>query len=731
MLPPTGHPTFLHRSGAAGKMQVLTRHRAQRPVSAAFARLVAAGLLARLLFPASAAAASELEYGLEQHLLQRIELRGNVLVPADDLKAIMKIREPRPLHPITLLGFGDRTALYQPHLLDAELRLLTRYYRQRGFHQVSVQLDSVETVAASRGDVLHISIAEGPRTYLDTVGIVVVGADSLVAAETDTDALLADLRHVAGVPAPADLNDLGIDIYRLRTRLWERGHMLAEIRPVMTTAATDDPARRLARLVYEIAPGKAYRITGITVEGRRLTRLDLIGRELSLASGDVFRWSEIEASQQRLLDTSLFRDVNFRPIDTDTVGGTTRLLVEVVERKPAYYEFGFGVGSRERIRLLAAWGHNNLFGTGQRLRAGSRTSLNYEDVQRLTDGPVRPELNYRYDLLHTYPGVLGRLRLDSSLYVGKETRGESGLNLMSRGLSVGTRFGSGPRVSHIVEARIEEVDPSLHPDAKAPLRTAFEASDLRPRDTRSLGWSYQNEGRDDPLRPRRGATRTTRLEVAGGPLGGDNSFVKVSASWQGYRSFPLGGVLAMRASAGIVRPYAGSLARGADGVPYQERFFAGGATTVRGYLERSLGPQITDQAVLDSLELASDVPLSNQPARGGNYLLLTNVEWRFPLPLLRSWRVDGVAFVDGGNVWENARDIRLRSFRWRSYARSSQDDASTKLWDYRYSVGCGVRVDTPVGPVRLDAGFPLKRALLSDSVVEDKVIYHFSLGFPF
>lgn len=741
MLPRTGHPTFLHRSGATGKMQVRIPHRAEPPGRSPRAFLAAAGLLVCVLAAAAASAESELEFGLQQHLLQRIELRGNVAVPAADLKAVMKIREKRSFHPLAILGFGDRTALYQPHLLDAELRLLTRYYRQRGFHQVSVQLDSVQTDVDERGDVLHISIVEGPQTILDVVEVVIADAAEPVADAVDADGddvevldpekLLADLHYVAGVAAPADLNDLGTDIYLLRTRLWERGHMLAQIRPVMTTSATADPARRLAHLVYEIAPGKIYRIAGITVEGRRLTRLDLIGRELSMKPGDLFRWSEVEASQRRLLDTSLFRDVGFRPVDTDSVAGTTRLLVEVVERKPAYYEFGLGVGSRERIRLLAAWGHNNLFGTGQRLRASSRNSLNYEDVQRLTDGPVHPELNYRYDLLHTYPGVLGRLRLDSGVYVGKETRGESGLNLMSRGLSVGTRFGSGPRVSHAVEARIEEVDPSLHPDAKAPLRAAFEASDLRPRDTRSLGWSFQNEGRDDPLRPRRGETQTTRLEVAGGPLGGDNSFVKVSASWQGYRSFPLGGVLAMRASAGIVRPYAGSRARGADGVPYQERFFAGGATTVRGYLERSLGPQITDQAVLDSLELASDVPLSDQPARGGNYLLLTNVEWRFPLPLLRSWRLDGVAFVDGGNVWENARDIRLRSFRWRSYARASQDDASTKLWDYRYSVGCGVRLDTPVGPVRLDAGFPLKRALLSDSVTEDKVIYHFSLGFPF
>jgi outer membrane protein insertion porin family len=172
-------------------------------------------------------------------------------------------------------------------------------------------------------------------------------------------------------------------------------------------------------------------------------------------------------------------------------------------------------------------------------------------------------------------------------------------------------------------------------------------------------------------------------------------------------------------------------------VPYQERFFAGGVSSVRGYQERSLGPQITDTAVRDSLELANSVPLSDQPARGGNYLLLTNVEWRFPMPLLKSWRVSGVCFVDGGNVWERARDIQLRSFRWRSYPRDPDDASATTLWDYRWSFGGGIRVDTPVGPVRMDVGLPLKRALQTDPenagavIIEDKVIYHFSLGFPF
>jgi len=675
-----------------------------------------------------AGAVSELDYGLDQHLLYRIQIDGNETYTDNDLKGILKIREPRWFHPLMIIGLSDRKARYQPHLLEAELKLVARYYHQRGFHDVAVALDSVEADPEGRGDVINISIIEGPRTYLSDVSFT---------GETDLDPadLLDGLRYKTGVPAPADLNALGSDIYLMRTRYWELGHLDASIVPTMTIEETDAPDRNDASLVYAIDTGPAYTIGSVTVEGQKLSRPELISRELSVKEGDLFRWSNVERSQRQLLETALFRDVSFVPVNADTVAGTTDLLVQVVERKPGYYEFGFGVGSRERIRLLAAWGHNNLFGTGQRLRLRTRNYLNYEDVQRLSGGTADPELNYHYDILHTYPRLLGKFTLDTNIYLALETRGESGLNLETQGLSFGTRFKGGPRVVNTFRLRVEEVDPNLHPDAKQSMRDDYEASDLRSSDTRSVGWDFYEERRNDPLRPERGTLRTLQFEVGGGPLGGDNSFVKLSAGMHGYTRTPLGGVLAWRLSAGAVKPYAGSRDRGADGVPYQERFFAGGASTVRGYLQRSLGPQITDQAVLDSLQLASDVPLSDHPARGGNYLLLTNVEWRFPMPLLSKWNVNGVAFVDGGNVWERAEDIRLRSFRWRSFPRDPDEESATKLWDYRYSVGGGVRIDTLVGPIRLDVGFPLKRAKLSvadaETETEAKVIYHFSLGFPF
>lgn len=686
--------------------------------------LRALALAGCLLLPVAAAAVSELDYGLQQHRLRRIVLHGNTTFSDGRIKSLLRIREPRRFYPLMLLGLSDPTARYEPHMLQSELRLIERFYGQQGFHTARATLDSVVSDPEGRGDTVYIGIREGPRTWIRRL----VFSGDIPLPE---DVLRRGLHYREGRPAPADLRDLGNDIYTLRTRFWERGYLRVRITPELTPGAPEDSLNLAATLTYHIRAGRPYRIRRLLVEGNRRTRRRLIEDNLHFRPGDLFRWSAIVASQAQLLRTALFRDVSFTPTDLDTATGTTDLRLQVVERRPAYVEVGAGVGSRERVRVLTAWGHNNLGGTGQRLQLRARNALNYEDVQRLSDGPVSPELNYDYRVIHYLPNVLGHRGLDTNLFLHKDTRGESGLNLETIGLNVGMALHGGQRINSRIQARVERVDPSLHPDARAPLREAFEASDLTASETHAVDWLYSDAAIDSPLRPRRGSVLSWRLGLAGGPLGGDHSFWKLSANWHHYGRFPLGGVLAVRIGAGVVRPYGASTARGPDGVPYQERFFAGGVSSVRGYAERSLGPQITDPAELDSLQLANGVPLPDRPARGGNYLLLTNAEWRLPLPSLGNWRLEGVLFLDGGNVWENAKDIRLRGFRLRSYPRDPADPKATRLWDYRYSVGPGLRLLTPIGPVRFDVGFPLKRARLSPTQVEDAVVYHFSLGYPF
>lgn len=673
-----------------------------------------------LLWPAAVLADEELDYGLETHRLARIQLTGNTTFSDNDLKGVLRIREPSWTRPLN-------TPTYRPHLVETQVNLIKNYYRNRGFHQVRAELDSITTLP-DKGDVLHISITEGLRTMIRRVTL------------SDTTAVgAAALRQVMylkeGRPAPADLNGFGGDIYAMRDVLRNATYLQALVIPSMVITPHSTGTGFWADVDYRIEPGPAFSVGKVVLRGNDNTRDNLLTREMEIAAGDPLRWSKVEESRRQLLVTSLFRDVSISPVRVDTLRGVADLRVQVIERRPAFYEVGVGVGSLERIRLLAAWGHNNLWGTGRRVQLRARTAWNLEDVVGTPSSFNEGQINYWVDADYVNPRMRdSRYSFDLGAYLKRETRGESGLNLATHGFNVGTTWKASRRVTNNVYLGLKITDPSVHPYAPDDLKDRFAQTGVALSQTRSWNWGIYIDHRNDLYRPTGGMYTTATAKLAGGLMGGDYSFFRWSAAWHNYHSMPVGGVLALRVMVGGARPYGRSLDLGADGVPYDDRFFAGGASTVRGYGHNSLGPQVQDQEELDFLNYTSENLLPDNPARGGNYLMLTNIEYRFPLPWLKRWKLSSVMFFEGGNVWAEAGDIRMEAFRLTSDPGDPLDPGSTKSWDYRYSYGTGVRLDTPIGPVRVDVGFPLKRAnyVSADrNVTDPKSVWHFSLGYPF
>ena len=173
---------------------------------------------------------------------------------------------------------------------------------------------------------------------------------------------------------------------------------------------------------------------------------------------------------------------------------------------------------------------------------------------------------------------------------------------------------------------------------------------------------FTRDTRDNPLNPTRGWFHMARFEAAGGPvLGGKTRILKGTAVSKMFHS--LGGA---SAAAQLRLGYA-SFGDNAERVSSTERFHLGGGSTVRGYAERSLG---------------SPDAFGNYR---GNLMLLSNLELRIPVK-----GVVGIgAFMDAGNLWDEIADLKEEGLK-----------AAT---------GCGVRVLTPIGPVRADVGFPLSR----------------------
>lgn len=698
------------------------RRRPGLPFAAVVATLVLTFLAA--VAPSSplvgaALADDELDFGLQSHRLSGVDLTGNLTFPTDQLKRIMRLEEGSWMRPL-------REARYQPHLVETQIRLLKNYYLNRGFHQVITRVDSI-TVDKSGGDVLHISVVEGSCTTIRSLTF--SGCEPVSEAR-----LRAAVTLHEGSPAPADLNAFGTDIYALREILRDETYLDALVTPELTLKPADEDGGYTADLNYRILTGKSYRINNIMLSGNELTVDRLVRRELEVQTGDSLRWGRVEDTRRNLLGTSLYRDVNINAVNADTLVGVADLSVHVVERRPAYYELGVGVGSLERVRVLAAWGHNNLWGTGKKVQARARGSWNVEDVVGSPISFDQGQINYRGEISYVNPRLRdGRYSLDTMLFLSRETRGESGLNMFGWGANVGTFWRSSRSVTNNVFLGYKVTEPEIHPQAPGDWQARFAEVNPSVSRVRSLNWAMYRDHRNDLFRPTAGAYTALTAQLAGGLLGGDYHFFKWTAAWHDYRKMAVG-TLAVRFKVGGARTYGPSRDQGADGVPYDDRFFAGGASTVRGYGNNSLGPQVTDADELDYLNYTSDVLLPDNPARGGNYLLLSNLEWRIPLPVLRRWGLATVAFFEGGNVWAELRDLQLRGFRLRSEPGFPTDPGSTKGWDYRYSLGTGLRFDTPFGPVRVDVGFPLKRVrYLSDKgdYKDPSRVWHFSVGYPF
>jgi translocation and assembly module TamA len=93
---------------------------------------------------------------------------------------------------------------------------------------------------------------------------------------------------------------------------------------------------------------------------------------------------------------------------------------------------------------------------------------------------------------------------------------------------------------------------------------------------------------------------------------------------------------------------------------------------------------------------------------GGRVTFVTNAELRVPLPYLARFNFGAAVFVDGGTVWKSIEEISLKDFRIMA------DRADVTYQDYMYGIGFGFRYYTPVGPLRLDIGFPVKKSVDMD-----------------
>ncbi|MGD2278530.1 MAG: outer membrane protein assembly factor, partial [Candidatus Omnitrophota bacterium] len=199
-----------------------------------------------------------------------------------------------------------------------------------------------------------------------------------------------------------------------------------------------------------------------------------------------------------------------------------------------------------------------------------------------------------------------------------------------------------------------------------------------------LTWNNAYDRRDNIYSPTKGYYLSASAENAGGFLGGDKTFWKTWGQASLYYSFIQSFVLELKGRMGLADSYGDT-----EEIPIYDRFFVGGAHTIRGYKERAVGPR--DPATNTSL--------------GGGAMALANAEVTFPI---FKRIIKGAVFYDVGNVWEDSGEVFRKA-------------------DYKQGAGVGLRVKTPIGPLQFDIGYPLNE----NHGDKREVRYYFSVSHGF
>ncbi len=419
-------------------------------------------------------------------------------------------------------------------------------------------------------------------------------------------------------------------------------------------------------------------VEGIEILGNKKTNTDVILREVNIVPGARLTPDEFAElllrNREALAQTNFFKSVEVfsRP---GSEKGRVVALIEVVERSGPFFQFEGGHNDLTGWFFVpASLRFDNMFGSGNRF--GIRFLLG----DRLT----KLSLWYRNRVLRD------KIWLDAEVYGAAKNvihyfgREEAIQDVGFGGLRV-QLTGTGKVGKHFfVAGRVETYDP----EDRARLESGLDlgpgdlppdiVDDLQEADLQAFSAGLLLDSRDNPLFPLTGFWGAVTGEVARKEVTGFKEitrFGKVTFDARAYHRLFAKNVFALHAKAG----YATSDS------PFYERFYLGGANSLRGYANRRLTPQ-----------------------GWGTKLILTNAEFRFPLSDrgFPNHKSSGVLFFDSGAIWLPGQ--------------------TPQLGDFYGAVGMGLRFKLPVlGTTRFDLAFPL------NDIDDETVRFHISLGQTF
>ena len=482
---------------------------------------------------------------------------------------------------------------------------------------------------------IDVTVERGPLFHLRRVSV----------TGSVTEAERAKLGIAPGDPAIASrvLAAQG----NLLSALQDDGHALAK---VSAPDAVETPADHVLDVTFHADPGPRVEIGAITVNGLAVTNDDFIRRRLLVRSGEEYDPAAIERARENLVDTGVFSAVSASIPDHLAPNGTIPLTFTVVERLRHAVSFNLAYATDTGPTAGATFTYRNVFGNAETL------TLNAAITQAESGAEIRTP-GYNFTVTFTQPDWHARDQtlawnagyVKENLYAYSRRAELAGVSLtrkLTDQVSVSAGL-TGVQERIIQQTGIVQFTTQSYELAQLP-----------------LGVTYDSTGPNGLLNPTHGIK--ARLTVTPTePFGGHSAFFTLAeataSTYINLADVEGRSVIALRGTLGS------ALGASTFQLPADQRYYAGGSATVRGYRFQAVGPLFP-----------------NQRPTGGSSLTAATVEYR-----QRIGKSFGAAvFVDAGQIGRSSAPFTGAVFE---------------------GVGVGARYYTSLGPIRFDIAIPLEK----------------------
>ena len=538
---------------------------------------------------------------------------------------------------------------YDPDRLAYDRELLRRFYLKHGFADVQILSADAELAPDGESFIITFNIDEGPQYK--------VGQVQIDASETDIDP--RTLQKLVETRSGEIYNAAEVDksVEKMTLEAARQGFAFAKVEPEIVR----DPDAKKLDISYKVKEGPRVYIERIDIVGNTRTKDEVIRREMRIAEGDAYNRVLLERARRRLTALDFFKKIDFQELPGSAPDRIV-LVVKVEEKSTGSLHVSLGYSTLENGPVVSAdITERNFMGTGREVRL--KTSLSFR----------RQSIDFGY----TEPYFLGYNMAAGFDIFGNRTdlKDESNFRTNQVGFGLRANFPLDDYQTLYTRYRLTYRDTKARDgvDLCSPASSEYSPAvcDSLGKDLIStLGATYVLDKLDNPAEPNSGYRVQAAVDVAG--LGGDVHYVR--AELAGYYFMPLfyeGVTLKLKGTGGHI------LAWNGDHVRVNDRFVMGGPS-FRGFAVAGIGPMDDKGNYL-----------------GGESYAIGTVEVLFPLGLPEELGLSGAVFTDFGTVFGVKRD----------YGTPIYDKA--KL---RWSVGAGLLWKSPLGPLRLNVAYAVKKA---------------------